>query len=132
MLLTSQGDRKRCLTDGQGNYLWVSIDNEGSVAEFTGYGRNDTNAILAAVAETFETEIFSEDEPQFWGFETNEELYEHIREISSTRNQAQPRVPDDMTEFVICNGEDCLCSLQPGPSFLLPGSINPRTGTVMK
>ena len=41
-------------------------------------------------------------------------------------------LPDDMTEFVIRNGEDCLCSLQGGPSFLLPGSIHPRNGTVMK
>src|SRR5437762_2881194 len=68
---TSQSDQKRTLTDVQGNYLWVSIDDDGSVAIFTRYGRYDADAILAAVAEAFETEIFSEDEPQFWGFETN-------------------------------------------------------------
>lgn len=82
VLLTSQDAQKRTLTDGQGNYLWVSIDDDGVVAVFTRYGRNDTHAILGAVAEAFETEIFSEDEPQFWGFETNEELEGHIRGIS--------------------------------------------------
>src|ERR1700738_2082099 len=89
---TSQDDQSRTLTDGQGNYLWVSIDDDGSVAIFTRYGRNDTDAVLAAVAEAFETEIFSEHEPQFWGFETNEELDGHIREISlGISNKAQPR-----------------------------------------
>jgi hypothetical protein len=34
------------------------------------------------VAEAFEAESFSEDEPQFWGFETNEELEGHMRESS--------------------------------------------------
>jgi hypothetical protein len=70
----------------------VSIDDDRVVAVFTRYGRNDTHAIFAAVAEAFETEIFSEDEPQFWGFETNEELEEHMREVSSANsNKAQPR-----------------------------------------
>jgi hypothetical protein len=92
VLLTSQDAQKRTLTDGQGNYLWVSIDDDSAVAVFTRYGRNDAHAILGAVAEAFETEILSEDEPQFWGFETNEELEEHMREVSSANsNKAQPR-----------------------------------------
>jgi hypothetical protein len=92
VLLTLQSAQKRTLTDGQGNYLWVWIDDDGAVEFFTRYGRNDAVAILAAVAEAFETEIFSEDEPQFWGFETNEELEGHIREISLARSKgAQPR-----------------------------------------
>jgi hypothetical protein len=107
---TSQDDKKRTLTDGQSNYLWVFINDDGSVALFTRYGRNDSDAILAAAAKAFETEIFSEDEPQFWGFETNEELDGYIREISlAVTNKAQGR-----------------------PSILLPGSIHPRNGTVMK
>ena len=85
-----QNDHKRTLVDALGNYVWVSIDDDGSAAEFTSYGRNDADAILAAVAKAFETEIFSEEEPQFWGFETNEELYEHIREVSLARRKAQP------------------------------------------
>ena len=88
--LTLQNDHQRTLVDALGNYVWVSIDDDGSAAEFTSYGRNDADAILAAVAKAFETEIFSEEEPQFWGSETNEELYEHIREVSLARRKAQP------------------------------------------
>jgi hypothetical protein len=92
VLLTLQSAQKRTLTDGQGNYLWVWIDDDGAVEFFTRYGRNDTHAILGAVAEAFETEIFSEDESQFWGFQTNEELEGHIRGISLAISKgAQPR-----------------------------------------
>ena len=92
VLLTLQSAQKRTLTDGQGNYLWVWIDDDGAVEFFTRYGRNDAVAILAAVADAFETEILSEDEPQFWGFETNEELERHITEIPvAISNGPQPR-----------------------------------------
>lgn len=79
-LLTLQDDHNRTLVDALGNCVWVYIDDHGSVVEFTSYGCNDPDAILAAVAEAFETEIFSEHEPQFWGFETFEELYEDIED----------------------------------------------------
>ena len=50
------------------------IDDDGSV-EFTTHNYyNDPYAILAAVAKAFETEIFSEHEPQYWGCKTNEEF----------------------------------------------------------
>jgi hypothetical protein len=65
----------RCLTDGQGNYLWVSIDDDDEVVDLTENGwDNNTDFILAAVAEAFEIEIFSEHEPQYWGCETNDEF----------------------------------------------------------
>jgi hypothetical protein len=64
----------RCLTDGRDNYLSVLINDDGSVEEFTAKDFNDPKAILAAVAEAFETEIFSEHASQYWGFETNEEM----------------------------------------------------------
>jgi hypothetical protein len=34
------------------------------------YGANCPNHILGAIADEFDTEVFSEHEPQFWGFET--------------------------------------------------------------
>jgi hypothetical protein len=71
---TPDEGQARCLSDGQGNYLWVSIDDDGEVVDLTEYGLNKTDAILAAVAEAFETEIFSEHEPPYWGCETNEEF----------------------------------------------------------
>jgi hypothetical protein len=37
------------------------------------YGQNAVGKILRAVAETFDTGIYSEHEPQFWGFTNKEE-----------------------------------------------------------
>jgi hypothetical protein len=39
----------------------------------TRYGINNPTKILQAIAEAFDTDIFSEHEPQFWGFHTQEE-----------------------------------------------------------
>jgi hypothetical protein len=69
---TTTNDR-RCLTDGN-NYLWVSIDDDGFVGTITRYRPGGAPAkILNAIAEAFDTDILSEYEPQFWGFDTQEE-----------------------------------------------------------
>lgn len=77
-------DRERLLTDGW-NYLWLYLDDAGFVAGFTRYLPNGApNKILDAVAEAFDTEIASEHEPQYWGFNTHEEwdAWEHqINEV---------------------------------------------------
>jgi hypothetical protein len=74
---------QRALTDGRENYLVVQIDDNGSVHEFTRYAWcNDPNTILAAVAEAFQTDIYSEHEPQYWGCETHEEVEKYLKEIS--------------------------------------------------
>jgi hypothetical protein len=65
-------ERERCLTDGR-NYLWVYTDDDGSVSCLSRYGADAPGKILNAIAEVFETEIFSEFEPQFWGFDTQED-----------------------------------------------------------
>jgi hypothetical protein len=65
-------ERKRCLTDGR-NYLWVHLTEDGFVDSLVRYGANAPGKILAAISETFETDVFSEYEPQYWGFDTKEE-----------------------------------------------------------
>jgi hypothetical protein len=83
----------RWLTDGRKNYLCVWINDAGRVVEFTRYmWCGDPNRILAAVAEAFETEIFSEFEPQYWGFETWEEMNASPY-LPSTSLQTDPRRP---------------------------------------
>ena len=64
--------KKRCLTDGR-NYLWVYIDDDGFVDSLSRHGCNAPGKILEAVADIFDTDIVSEYEPQFWGFDTQEE-----------------------------------------------------------
>ena len=46
----------------------------GSFVLLSCYGANAPSRILEAIATTFDTEIFSEHEPQFWGFTSQEEL----------------------------------------------------------
>jgi hypothetical protein len=64
---------KKCLTDGR-NFLWVWIDDDGFVDTPTRYLPNGApGKILRAICEAFDIDIFSEYEPQFWGFDTQEE-----------------------------------------------------------
>jgi hypothetical protein len=66
-------DQQKCLTDGH-NFLWVYADDEGFVRSLTRNAGNGTpREILRAISEAFDTEIFSEHEPQFWGFDTQKE-----------------------------------------------------------
>lgn len=65
-------DTDRCLTDGN-NYLWAFGDADGP-AHFTRWAPNGApGRILSAVEEAFDTRIVSEYQPQYWGFETEEE-----------------------------------------------------------
>jgi hypothetical protein len=59
-------EKSKCLTDGR-NYVWLYIDDDGFVCSLSRYGANAPSKILEAIATTFDTEIFSEYEPQFWG-----------------------------------------------------------------
>jgi hypothetical protein len=61
-------DTYRCLTDGR-NFVWL-CEYQGTLGCITRYGANVPQKILVAIAEAFETDIFSEHQPQFWGFET--------------------------------------------------------------
>jgi hypothetical protein len=65
-------EASKCLTDGR-NCLWVYINDAGFVGSLTSYGANASSKILNAIAQTFDTDIFSEYEPQFWGFDTKEQ-----------------------------------------------------------
>jgi hypothetical protein len=65
-------ERSRCLTDGR-NFMWVYSNDHGFVSGITRYGGNAPSKILRAISETFDTDIVSEHEPQYWGFDTQEE-----------------------------------------------------------
>ena len=61
----------RCLSDGR-NWLWVYGD--GFARSMTRYGfGNCPTKIVNAIEEEFQTEVFTEYEPQYWGYETREE-----------------------------------------------------------
>ena len=60
-------DTYRCLTDGR-DYVWVRMDGAGFFWHVRGMSK-----ILCAVADAFDTDIVSEHQAQFWGFDTEEE-----------------------------------------------------------
>ena len=64
---------QRCLTDGN-NFMWAYQDETGILTGLYRFARSGApGGILAAIAEAFDTDIVSEYEPQFWGYETEEE-----------------------------------------------------------
>jgi hypothetical protein len=67
-----QEDNRRCLTDGH-NFLWAYMNCEGSVSCLSAYGPDGPGKIFAAIGDAFDTHIISEHEPQYWGFDTQEE-----------------------------------------------------------
>ena len=67
----------RCLTNGRA-YPWATADfsvySTGKApADLVAYSVNAPQRILRATAEVFETDIYCEYEPQFWGFATEAE-----------------------------------------------------------
>ncbi len=74
-------DIYRCLTDGR-NYLWAYATSDEILGGFERCGANAPGRILEAIAETFDTDIFSEHEPQFWGFDNQEEWDLALKEMA--------------------------------------------------
>jgi hypothetical protein len=101
-------EASKCLTDG-GNYIWLYIDDGGFVVDsLSSFGENDPSAILEAIATTFDTEIFSEHEPQFWGCASQEELDAWMEQMSK---EAEDRFYAELIKYL--RGE--------------PSDINPHT-----
>jgi len=68
----SSEEHWRCLTDGD-NYIWVLGNSRGYVDIIRRTAGNLADYIVSRIAECFEPEIVSEYEPQYWGFDTDEE-----------------------------------------------------------
>jgi hypothetical protein len=86
----------KCLTDGR-NFLWAYGDKSGFVSVITRYAGNAPGKILGAIAEVFDTGIVSEYEPQFWGFDTQEQWDAAWKELAK---KDQDRFYLDLLNFV--------------------------------
>jgi len=65
----------RCLTDGA-CFLWFHIDSDSYVRGLIRYYPNHpehVGRIVGAIQDRFNVDIVCEHEPQYWGFETQEE-----------------------------------------------------------
>ena len=125
-------EKSRLLTDG-GNYLWVYMDDEGFVHLLTRYAPNgDPGNILNALANVFDTDIVSEHEPQYWGFDTQEE-WDACMEKMSQKAEEEFHIellkylrgePNDIRPGTIgmCQAEIARTLVEKDPSLLL--SVN--------
>jgi hypothetical protein len=100
-------EASKCLTDGR-NYIWLDINDGGFVCSLSRYGANAPSKILGAIATIFDTEIFSEYEPQFWGFDSEEEWHAAMEQMGK---EAHDRFYAELIKYL--RGE--------------PSDINPHT-----
>jgi hypothetical protein len=82
----------RCLTDGV-DYIWVFRDDFGFVHRFTQWAPNRAGFILQAVIDAFDTEILSEYEPRYGGFDTHEEWEAALEAIHPVYEGGEVVVP---------------------------------------
>jgi hypothetical protein len=89
-------ERHRLLTQGN-NSIWVDADDDGYVSylKHSGY---PPFRILDAICEEFETTIYSEFHPQFWGFDTDEEWEAAMRELD---REDEERFYTDIIKFLV-------------------------------
>ena len=86
-------EKSRLLMDGR-NYMWAYVDDDGFVGCLTRYAPNGApGKILNALANVFDTDIVSEYEPQFWGFDTQEE-WDACMEKMSQKAEEEIIAPD--------------------------------------
>ena len=110
-------ERNRCLTDAR-NYLWVYLTEDGFVCCLSRYGANAPGKILAAINEAFETDVFSEYEPQYWGFDTQEEWDAAEKKLA---DQHRDRFYADLCAYI--RGE---------PNDIRPGTIGEIKAKIAK
>ena len=108
---------RRCLTDGR-NYLWTYEGDEGSLGLITRWGGNAPDRIMRAISERFDTEIFSEYEHQFWGFDTEEEWG---RAMENSAEEHEAEFYAQIIKHI--NGE---------PSGLVPGKVGMTQAEIAK
>jgi hypothetical protein len=110
--------QSRMLTDSR-NFLWLYVDDAGFVSCLTRYMPNGApGKILSAIADAFDTEIVSQYEPQFWGFDTHEEWDAWQLEIAKEHEE---RFHNDIVKF--SQGE---------PNDIRPGTIGMIQAQVAK
>lgn len=93
----------KCLTDEINGYIWVHIDDDGLVRSFTRYlPCGNPRHVLAAIEDEFRVKIYSEYQPQYWGFDTQEEWDAFQKEMSRRHDNEFYR---DICHFI--KGEPC-------------------------
>ena len=109
-------EQRRMLTDGR-NYLWLYVNDDGFVDCLTRYMPNGVpSKILRAIAEVCDTEIASEYEPLFWGFDTQEEWEAWEQKIAE---EYKDKFHNEIMKFL--RGEPC--DIKPGTIGMIKAEI---------
>lgn len=103
----------RLLTEGS-NGLWV-WGNE-VVGTITRCGLNNPANILNAITDTFDTRLISEFDPQFWGFETDDE-WEYARDEYGKEGRGETYI--EIMNFVSDKTND----IKPGTTCMAQANI---------
>jgi hypothetical protein len=90
----------RCLTDGD-HFLWVYRSEDGTAAIFTRYGWNFPIHIHNAISAEFNTSMYADYDPQFWGYDSDASWKEANKKAAA---QERDRFYDTILKFVA--GED--------------------------
>jgi hypothetical protein len=96
-------DKVKCLTDGR-NGLFVYINDKGRVTSLSRTAScGDPGKILEAIARVFNTDIVSEHDPRFWGFDTQEGWDAYMAQISK---EARDRNRAELLKFLLGEPND--------------------------
>jgi hypothetical protein len=107
----------RCLTDGC-SFVWTFADDHGFVDVFSRYASNAPGFILGAIESAFDTEIVSEHDPLYWGFNTQEEWYAAWDKIAL----------EDREQFY----QDIMKYVRGEKSSLKPGTVGMQKAEIAK
>lgn len=90
---------RRLLTDGRNWLLVVGPvdDSDSPGVEFETRWLNNPSRIIDAIEKAFDAHIFTEYEPQYWGFETDEEWDAWNEKLA---NEARDRFYDEVIKYV--------------------------------
>ena len=101
-----QVEARISLRDGNGNFMGVRLESDGSVDYFTRSLGVDPSRFLTAIAGAFNTEVLDEDDPRFWGFASEEELREACQAASDRLSGDGVEKPHRACHFCERRGSD--------------------------
>src|SRR6516225_5754165 len=107
---------RKILTDGS-NYLHVYSKEKGLVSCFSRYMPNgNPGYILTAISDEFDVDIVSEHEPQYWGFDTQEEWDACMERMS---RESEERFHLELLKYLRGEPND----IQPGTNGMIEAEI---------
>jgi len=94
-----EDEERRCLTDGT-NFVWVWCDEKG-FGSFSRYMGSNGEYILDTISEVFKTKIYSEYQPEYWGFKTEAEERAALEAWGLECERIQREEYDQIVQYIL-------------------------------